>query len=104
MEQYQTKAGAKLVRRYSDLVWLQKELTEQFPDRFVPALPGLKHIGGFASVPTAVLDDHLRDAMEVFLSQVVAHPYLVKSSVLQQFLEGGQQGVRVSDYDRIAHL
>ncbi|KAI3631675.1 hypothetical protein MIR68_010148 [Amoeboaphelidium protococcarum] len=102
MDQYSRKSGTDLPRRYSDFVWLQRELQENFPECFVPPVPQMKYAtsssssgssgnsgNGYTQLSQTAVDEKTRQMMEEFLNLIVAHPNLKTFQGLQQLLESG---------------
>lgn len=72
-----------VTRRYSDFVWLSKELSSIFPGCILPALPEKQAVGRFS---TEFVESRQR-GLERFLQRVATHPELGISPLFISFLE-----------------
>ncbi|RLV92763.1 Sorting nexin MVP1 [Spathaspora sp. JA1] len=74
----------KVVRRYSDFVWLLEFLLEKYPFRVIPGLPPKKFTVG--NSPDSQFLQRRRRGLHRFLNQLVKHPVLGQEPVVQTFL------------------
>ncbi|KAK6465953.1 Mvp1 protein [Scheffersomyces coipomensis] len=80
-----TPAGTKkVIRRYSDFVWLLEFLLEKYPFRVIPGLPPKKFTVG--SSPDSQFLQRRRRGLHRFLNQLVKHPILREEPVVVTFL------------------
>lgn len=90
-----------LARRVSDLQWLLSQLASAYPECFLPPLPACLtgktvvsvSAGYYNAIPSAQVDDRVKECVQLMLTQIVSHPTYVSSSCVQQFFESGNQFV-----------
>jgi len=76
----------KVVRRYSDFLWLHEKLEEEFLDILIPPVPEKVIVAKFT--PETV--EYRRSQLEKFLNRVVSHPKLKDSQFLRPFLNASE--------------
>ncbi|KAK6201615.1 Mvp1 protein [Scheffersomyces amazonensis] len=74
----------KVIRRYSDFVWLLEFLLQKYPFRVIPGLPPKKFTVG--SSPDSQFLQRRRRGLHRFLNQLVKHPILINEPVVISFL------------------
>ncbi|KAK6458468.1 Mvp1 protein [Scheffersomyces xylosifermentans] len=74
----------KVIRRYSDFVWLLEFLLQKYPFRVIPGLPPKKFSVG--SSPDSQFLQRRRRGLHRFLNQLVKHPVLKQEPVVITFL------------------
>ncbi|EGW30180.1 uncharacterized protein SPAPADRAFT_158723 [Spathaspora passalidarum NRRL Y-27907] len=74
----------KVIRRYSDFVWLLDFLLQKYPFRVIPGLPPKKFTVG--SSPDSQFLQRRRRGLHRFLNQLIKHPVLSEEPVVQTFL------------------
>lgn len=78
-------AGAKkVIRRYSDFVWLLEFLLKKYPFRVIPGLPPKKFTVGAS--PDSQFLQRRRRGLHRFLNQLVKHPVLKQEPMVITFL------------------
>ncbi|KAG1686131.1 hypothetical protein DVH05_007117 [Phytophthora capsici] len=75
-------SSVKVYRRYSDFVWLQRELQRQFPFELVPCVPG-KQI--FFNKEKEFVGERMR-FLQAFLRGVLRQPHLAVTEEVRAFL------------------
>lgn len=80
----------KVMRRYSDFLWLHDVLVRKYPFRMLPRLPPKK----FGAGGSEFLEQR-RKALKRFLDIIVAHPVLKGSPVVISFLTLNEVGFKV---------
>ncbi|ODV58653.1 Mvp1p [Ascoidea rubescens DSM 1968] len=75
--------GRKVIRRYSDFVWLLEILLKKYPFRLIPELPPKKFSG---SSNDNLFLQRRRHGLQRFLNQLMKHPILSKESLVIMFL------------------
>eukprot|EP01127_Copromyxa_protea_P001070 TRINITY_DN10_c0_g1_i1.p1 TRINITY_DN10_c0_g1~~TRINITY_DN10_c0_g1_i1.p1 ORF type:complete len:398 (+),score=118.73 TRINITY_DN10_c0_g1_i1:1601-2794(+) len=83
--QVETK-GHTVVRRFSDFLWLNERLNEEFLDVLIPPVPGKVIINRFS----AEVVEMRRHLLEKFLRRVMLHPKLKTSQFLTPFLTASE--------------
>lgn len=73
----------KVIRRYSDFVWLMEYLLEKYPFRVIPGLPPKKFTG---ASPDSQFLQRRRRGLHRFLNQLIKHPVLSEEPIVQTFL------------------
>ncbi|OBA21231.1 hypothetical protein METBIDRAFT_31804 [Metschnikowia bicuspidata var. bicuspidata NRRL YB-4993] len=73
----------KVIRRYSDFVWLLEFLLKKYPFRVIPGLPPKKFTG---ASPDSQFLQRRRRGLHRFLNQVVKHPVLKQEPIVVTFL------------------
>ncbi|WEJ92769.1 Sorting nexin mvp1 [Yamadazyma tenuis] len=73
----------KVLRRYSDFVWLLEFLLKKYPFRVIPGLPPKKFNG---ASPDSQFLQRRRRGLYRFLNQIIKHPVLRKDPVVITFL------------------
>jgi sorting nexin-8 len=74
----------KVIRRYSDFVWLLDFLLKKYPFRIIPGLPPKKFTVG--SSPDSQFLQRRRRGLHRFLNQLVKHPVLKQEPIVITFL------------------
>ncbi|ODV82070.1 uncharacterized protein CANTADRAFT_4110 [Suhomyces tanzawaensis NRRL Y-17324] len=74
----------KVIRRYSDFVWLLEFLLQKYPFRVIPGLPPKKFSVG--SSPDSQFLQRRRRGLHRFLNQLIKHPVLKQEPVVITFL------------------
>ncbi|GBG61408.1 hypothetical protein CBR_g20439 [Chara braunii] len=77
-----------VIRRFSDFLWLHERLTETHRGVIIPPLPEKNVVEKFRF--SADFIDMRRQALDMFINRVAAHPLLRQSSDLQLFLEASE--------------
>ncbi|GAB9474826.1 Sorting nexin [Globisporangium polare] len=75
-------ASVKVYRRYSDFVWLHRELTRKFPFELVPCVPG-KQL--FFNKEKEFVGERMR-LLQAFVREVLRHPLLAITEEVRSFL------------------
>lgn len=75
-------ASVKVYRRYSDFVWLHRELTRKFPFELVPCVPG-KQL--FFNKEKEFVGERMR-LLQAFVREVLRHPLLAVTEEVRAFL------------------
>eukprot|EP01127_Copromyxa_protea_P001072 TRINITY_DN10_c0_g2_i1.p1 TRINITY_DN10_c0_g2~~TRINITY_DN10_c0_g2_i1.p1 ORF type:complete len:391 (+),score=126.79 TRINITY_DN10_c0_g2_i1:145-1317(+) len=83
--QVETK-GHSVVRRFSDFLWLNDRLNEEFLDVLIPPVPAKVIINRFS----AEVVEMRRHLLEKFLRRVMLHPKLKTSQFLSPFLTASE--------------
>ncbi|KAM9928518.1 hypothetical protein OXX59_001790 [Metschnikowia pulcherrima] len=73
----------KVIRRYSDFVWLLEFLLKKYPFRVIPGLPPKKFTG---ASPDSQFLQRRRRGLHRFLNQLVKHPVLKQEPIVITFL------------------
>ncbi|RCK65719.1 Sorting nexin MVP1 [Candida viswanathii] len=95
----------KVIRRYSDFVWLMEYLLEKYPFRVIPGLPPKKFTGMYNLItgsssslftndnthtvgasPDSQFLQRRRRGLHRFLNQLIKHPVLSQEPIVQTFL------------------
>lgn len=97
----------KVIRRYSDFVWLMEYLLEKYPFRVIPGLPPKKFTGMYSLIidsskslilntndnshtvgasPDSQFLQRRRRGLHRFLNQLIKHPVLSEEPIVQIFL------------------
>ncbi|CAH6723411.1 sorting nexin Mvp1p [[Candida] jaroonii] len=74
----------KVIRRYSDFVWLLEYLLKKYPFRIIPGLPPKKFTVGAS--PDSQFLQRRRRGLYRFLNQIIKHPVLRGDAVVVTFL------------------
>ncbi|CCH41917.1 Sorting nexin MVP1 [Wickerhamomyces ciferrii] len=72
----------KVIRRYSDFVWLSEILLKKYPFRLIPELPPKK----LASNSDPQFLERRRRGLSRFINQIIKHPILKTESLVLMFL------------------
>eukprot|EP00158_Paraphelidium_tribonemae_P006076 Partr_v1_DN27663_c0_g1_i1_m64824 putative sorting nexin len=96
LDQYKVKAQAQLTRKYSDFAWLMSELQSTHPECIIPYLASIKAVYSLTCLTAVAMDEKAKETVQKFVDKLISHPALVKSAVLQQFLESGHSFAPVS--------
>ncbi|XP_051114239.1 sorting nexin 1-like isoform X2 [Andrographis paniculata] len=78
-----------VIRRYSDFVWLRDRLYEKYMGIFIPPLPEKSTVEKFRL--SAEFIETRRQALDVFINRIAAHPELRQSEDLRIFLQASEQ-------------
>jgi hypothetical protein len=97
--------NSKVIRRYSDFLWLQDVLLKKYPFRIITALPPKKAVGA----DTAFLEKRRRGLLR-FLNFVANHPSMRSDEIVTVFLTSDQSiqhyrsSVTIDLEEEITHL
>ncbi|ODV89114.1 hypothetical protein CANCADRAFT_45577 [Tortispora caseinolytica NRRL Y-17796] len=77
----------KVVRRYSDFVWLFEALIKRYPCRIVPVLPPKKlQVNGHYLSSDIKFLERRRRGLTRFVTQLLAHPILSRETLVTMFV------------------
>jgi sorting nexin-1/2 len=88
LQQYSKKEN-EVIRRFRDFAWLHSKLQDQNRGIIIPPLPEKNAIQKYQM--TAEFIEQRRQALQVYVNRVAAHPALEGSTVLQHFLEASEE-------------